>query len=60
MFGKLTSQSKLITLKGTVVGNSLVTGISTQYLLKGDKLYHGKKGYFLVCDGIVYNYLRCN
>lgn len=55
-FGRLILLSNFKTLYGIVFGNMLVTGISTQYRLKTD-MYNGKQGYFLVKDGLVYNYV---
>lgn len=54
---QLKSDNKLITLQGTVFGNSLVVDSKYVYKLKGDKLFSGKKGWFSVKNGIVYRFL---
>ena len=44
-------------LKGRVCGNWLVTGPHKQYKLKGNKMYNNKEGFFLVKNGVVYNFV---
>ena len=46
-------------LKGKVYGNSLITGPSTSYELRGDNLWNGKEGYFEVENGYVLRYVYC-
>ncbi len=49
--------NRLRCLKGRVLGDWLVTGLSNRYKLKGDKIYNGKEGFFLVRNGFVYRFL---
>lgn len=44
-------------LKGKVCGDWLVTGPYRRYKLKGDKMYNNKEGFFLVKNGVVYNFV---
>lgn len=44
-------------VKGKVLGNRLIIGTSTFITLKGNNMYNGKYGYFLVKDGIVYKFI---
>jgi hypothetical protein len=44
-------------LRGKVIGDWLVTGPQRRLRLKGHNMYNNKEGFFLVKDGIVYNYV---
>ena len=44
-------------LKGKVFGDWLVTGPQRRYKLQGHNLWHNKEGFFLVRNGIVYNFV---
>lgn len=56
MYGRLTSQDKLFTLRGTVWGNQIVSGLSHTYEINTN-FYHKKRGFFMVKDGVVYRFI---
>lgn len=49
--------NKLRVIAGKVCGDWLVSGPYRQYKLLGTNMYNKKEGFFLVCDGVVYNFV---